>query len=185
MRGIKYEDLFAIVDFFYCGEANLFQENLDSFLSIAEELQLKGLMGKSEDNTAEADVNTKYSLPTPAPVNNANIQESTRQTPRSKTEATDRRVAVPSEYFSGDLMELQEKVKSMMEKSQNPYIGSKKAHPQKAGVCKVCGKEGMSSAIKDHIEANHLEGISIPCNLCEKICRYRNALKLHLVHHKR
>ena len=45
MRGVKSEDLLAIVDFLYCGEANVFQENLDSFLAIAEELKLKGLMG--------------------------------------------------------------------------------------------------------------------------------------------
>ena len=42
MRGVKSEDLLAIVDFLYCGEANVFQENLDSFLAIAEELKLKG-----------------------------------------------------------------------------------------------------------------------------------------------
>ena len=29
------------------GEANIFQENLDSFLALAEELKLKGLMGGS------------------------------------------------------------------------------------------------------------------------------------------
>ena len=45
MRGMKFEDLLAIIDFLYCGEANVFQENLDSFLAIAEELKLKGLMG--------------------------------------------------------------------------------------------------------------------------------------------
>ena len=45
MRGVKSEDLLAIVDFLYYGEANVYQENLDSFLAIAEELQLKGLMG--------------------------------------------------------------------------------------------------------------------------------------------
>ena len=49
MRGMKSHDLLAIVDFLYCGEANVFQENLDSFLAIAEEIQLKGLMGKPED----------------------------------------------------------------------------------------------------------------------------------------
>merc|ERR1719318_858019 len=46
MRGVKSEDLLAIVDFLYFGEANVYQENLDSFLAMAEELQLKGLMGK-------------------------------------------------------------------------------------------------------------------------------------------
>ena len=48
MRGLKSEDLMAIVDFLYFGEANVLQENLDSFLAIAEELRLKGLMGKSD-----------------------------------------------------------------------------------------------------------------------------------------
>ena len=44
MRGMKSDDLLAIVDFLYRGEANVFQQNLDSFLAIAEELQLKGLI---------------------------------------------------------------------------------------------------------------------------------------------
>merc|ERR1712208_259969 len=54
MRGVKSDDLLAIVDFLYCGEANVFQENLDSFLAVAEELQLKGLMGKP-DRTVQDD----------------------------------------------------------------------------------------------------------------------------------
>ena len=45
MRGVKSENLTAMVGFFYQGEANVFQENLDSFLALAEELQLKGLRG--------------------------------------------------------------------------------------------------------------------------------------------
>ena len=47
MRGLKSDDLRAIVDFLYNGEANVFQENLDSFLALAEELRLKGLMDRS------------------------------------------------------------------------------------------------------------------------------------------
>ena len=45
MRGLKSEDLVAIMDFLYCGEANVLQENLDPFLALAEELRLKGLTG--------------------------------------------------------------------------------------------------------------------------------------------
>ena len=44
MRGVKSDDLLAIVDFIYHGEANVCQGNLDYFLAIAEELQLRGLM---------------------------------------------------------------------------------------------------------------------------------------------
>ena len=43
MRGVNFEDLTAILDFLYLGEANLYQEKLESFLTIANELKLKGL----------------------------------------------------------------------------------------------------------------------------------------------
>ena len=59
MRGLKSEDLQAIIDFLYCGEANVFQENLDSFLSIAEELQLNGLMGNSDGGEQKLDADVQ------------------------------------------------------------------------------------------------------------------------------
>ena len=39
MRGIKSENLVAIVDFLYLGEANVLQENLDTFLFLATETE--------------------------------------------------------------------------------------------------------------------------------------------------
>merc|ERR1712200_327942 len=53
MRGVRPENLMAMVDFFYHGEANVYQENLDSFLVLAEELQLKGLRGNQTELDAE------------------------------------------------------------------------------------------------------------------------------------
>ena len=47
MRGVDFEVLEAIVDFLYRGEANVIQENLDLFLAITEELQIKGFMGQA------------------------------------------------------------------------------------------------------------------------------------------
>ena len=52
MRGCKFEDLSAVVDFLYLGEANVFQENLDGFLALAGELQLKGLSGNNHNEKA-------------------------------------------------------------------------------------------------------------------------------------
>ena len=43
MMGVKYEDLEAIIDFLYTGEANVSKENLDRFLSVAGDLKLNGL----------------------------------------------------------------------------------------------------------------------------------------------
>ena len=58
MRGLKSEDLVAMIDFLYFGEANVYQENLDSFLAVAEELQLKGLMGSGAEEEVDK-VNNK------------------------------------------------------------------------------------------------------------------------------
>ena len=79
---------------------------------------------------------------------------------------------------NADLQQLDEIVKSMMETS-NKMFQMGKQH-QRGKICKVCGKEGHATDIKRHIEAHHVEGVSIPCNLCEKIFRSRNSLRLHI-----
>ena len=43
LKGFESKDFESILDFLYFGEANVYQEDLDSFLAIAEEIQLKGL----------------------------------------------------------------------------------------------------------------------------------------------
>ena len=78
-------------------------------------------------------------------------------------------------FVCQDLQELDIKVKSMMEKSQNLVPNRNR----KADICKVCGKEGEGIAIRDHIEANHLEGVALSCNTCGKTCRSRMLLRRH------
>ena len=81
------------------------------------------------------------------------------------------------------MQDLDSTVKSMMETSQNAIMDGN--HQKKAKICKICGKEGPPTAIKNHIEANHLEGLSIPCNQCDKIFKSRGALCRHvLIHHR-
>ena len=48
MKGISSGDLMAMIDFLYFGEVNIYQENIDSFLAMADDLQLKGLQGNSK-----------------------------------------------------------------------------------------------------------------------------------------
>merc|ERR1712073_92960 len=43
LRGIKMKELNSIINFMYHGEANVDQANLNLFLSISEELKVKGL----------------------------------------------------------------------------------------------------------------------------------------------
>ena len=171
MRGVKSVDLMAIVDFLYIGETNVSQENLDSFLAVAEELELKGLTEEEK----------KENIPvcqeaTPVYKKEANISKSSmsKQTLGKTCDATVGTLALSSQ-FSGDLQDLNEKTNSMMEK-----MSKKNAAGKTIFRCKVCGKEApFSSDIKKHIESHHLEGVSIPCNTCEKVFRSRNSLSQH------
>ena len=74
-------------------------------------------------------------------------------------------------------------MKSMMVFSENadPY----RQDGTKARICKVCGKEGEMGNIIRHIEANHIAGISIPCDLCGQVVGTRHALAQHKSKHHR
>jgi len=43
LKGVKFTDLQAVLNFMYHGEVNVAQEELNSFLAVAEELRVKGL----------------------------------------------------------------------------------------------------------------------------------------------
>ena len=179
---MKSEDLEAIVDFLYCGEANVFQENLDSFLAIAEELQLKGLTGQDSGNdSAPPKIPPKETEPTfkreSKTSNETGLDPAKEygQIPMNENAKADRSVALTIP-LSGELEDLNNKVKAMLEKTHNVAGNGKKA----AYICKVCGKEGEYSNVKRHIESNHLEGVLIPCNLCGKTSRSRHALAMHM-----
>merc|ERR1719427_1737074 len=43
MKGVKYTDLQSVLNFMYHGEVNVAQEELNSFLAVAEDLRVKGL----------------------------------------------------------------------------------------------------------------------------------------------
>ena len=55
LKGVKYRDICSLLNFMYHGQVNVAQEELDSFLAIAEDLQVKGLTqtGKGDDNVQE------------------------------------------------------------------------------------------------------------------------------------
>jgi len=185
MRGLNSEDLVAIVDFLYYGEAKVNQENIESFLALAEELNLKGLTAngdtieKEEENIRKTEEKRTKSKPvvkteTTNEENSASLDDNYKLT--TDTVATGLKLNQPVTLVSiTDIQELDDIVKSMMAKSQNNYPN----RTMKMDTCTVCGKEGMGSAIKDHIEANHLEGVSLPCNNCEKTFRCRSVLRTY------
>ena len=51
MSGISYKNLASILDLIYNGEVNVAQEDLNSFLAIADEFQIKGLIKNRNTNS--------------------------------------------------------------------------------------------------------------------------------------
>ena len=87
---------------------------------------------------------------------------------------SEQNIAIP-EYM--DVQDMDARVKSMMEAGPNVLPHGK--GQIRAKICKVCGKEGAPSAIRDHIEVHHLEGIFLGCSTCEKTFKSRTSLRLH------
>ena len=97
---------------FYHGEANVFQENLDSFLAIAEELQLKGLMGKTDEKVENYKEDGKSLPSTFSPRNNEIPNPAVqRQEPNRNIHdlGENRTLAIPGNN-SGDFEELDNEV---------------------------------------------------------------------------
>ena len=175
LRGVRSIDLIAILDFLYCGETNVFQEDLASFLSIAEELQLKGVMrGAEEEEDKQTGISSRKKEK-PRHTDEAQIpkREVSAFPPNTKTEDFGNEISndkvVLTSDLSFDFQKLDEQINTMMRKS--PRKSEVEGALYVFYVCTICGKEGKSQHVKMHIEANHLEGISIPCNLCEKTLR--------------
>ena len=143
-------------------------------------LQLEGLMSNSQEIFWGK--NDRYLSQQSAPnINNETVGQ--KISPNLQSYAlvllVNSNLAVPGNIFV-DLGELEEKMKSLMDAISNLDPSGK----QKAKICKDCGKEGQGKVIKDHIEANHLEGVIIPCNICKKTFRYRNSFRKHAKEHQ-
>jgi len=62
LKGVKYTDLQAVLNFMYHGEVNVAQEELNSFLAVAEDLRVKGLT-QNQSGGNEKKVSGSYNQP--------------------------------------------------------------------------------------------------------------------------
>ena len=167
LDGISSHDLNKIMDYIYNGEVQIFQENLDRFLAVAQRFKLEGLMesGKgdsqqyisTEQNIAKEEDTEEEALP---------IHQN-YQNPKPRQVANAERVIVPISSDSA----------SEIENMVNQHI---ERDPAGVYKCKLCGKTTkFLSDMKKHIET-HLEGLSYPCQLCGKTYRSKNVLSNHI-----
>ena len=173
LEGVTALEINIILDYIYLGEAQLFQENLDRFLAIAQRFQLEGLVGDPGDTR----------LPT-----------------ESKSEPTEYEDWGSDNHYdsSSQQIETVEKVKKTPRvMKQRPHPGEIIAKVNLEGFnvtekinemtfdlgdgkaqCSVCEYQGVRKHVRQHVET-HIEGLSYDCDMCQKSFRSKNSLFFH------
>jgi len=201
MRGLTPEDLVAMLDFLYYGEANVHQEKVENFLLIADDLQIKGLTGNAKDddqNQFDQEQLKIKKIKVPKNHDETNPGKTTSNLSNIKIEGTSNlfeKIENKKDNYNNSwfiskkidrikydnydyIQSLDKEIESLMAKSDQ--IIRVAGVPRRAYTCKICGKEGQGRNIKHHIEINHIEGINIPCTFCEEKFKSRSSLFSHM-----
>ena len=173
MRGLKFSDLVAMVDFIYEGEAKIFQEDLERFLSLAGELELKGLSGSESKGDSP-----KYKS-----------ESSNHQNP-SRTSFGKKQMKEEDEKvnFEGDTNAIQRAiVPTHQNESKSSLIGSDTMRTINSLIekrfdrhaCLKCDYISTDKTnMKKHVE-RHIEGLAFPCNFCQKVFGSSQSFRNH------
>ena len=185
MRKVQAKDLLNIVTFMYRGEVDIFQEDLADFLSLAEELELKGLTGSDppseeekhiEVKTTQINMHTTPYLATPLLQDNKQaltdivkeFEELCSDSDKNKITAVDS-IDQTEKYSSSGAENLTERINSLIEKRNGFW------------TCKVCGKTPARNApfeISRHAQT-HLGWLSFTCNQCGIVFKSRRVMASH------
>ena len=91
LKGVKFSDLASILNFMYLGEASIAQDDLNKFLAVSEELQIKGLT-QEEKSVPCPQPQSKYSTSASKDTQQAQPRRSRKQpetTPRKQLASDD------------------------------------------------------------------------------------------------
>ena len=152
------------MDYIYNGEVQLFQEDLDSFLDVAQKLKIDGLIGSNQVADKEENIDDKFSNEVKHEDVIEEVQPS-EEVPKQERKA--RRQPTQSFAVSTLNSDTKEATDQLVIKNADNY------------ECRSCGKTARTSSdIRRHVEV-HIEGLSFECQTCGNTFRSRNALKTH------
>ena len=171
LDGVTSSELQSVLDYIYQGEVQVYQENLDRFLAVAERFQLEGLMNLPDTNKQEENVyQTLEELMSPTPTQSSGERRGYSQVKSSRSVKTETSAIVNiDEDTASNIEEIDAKIAEYIIRTNDNFYS-----------CKFCGKSGVKARkdMKNHVET-HLEGLSFPCQHCGKTFRSRNSLNSH------
>jgi len=114
LKGVKFTDLQAVLNFMYHGEVNVAQEELNSFLAVAEDLRVKGLTQNNSSNPKPKENSYRPPPPKSPPV-------STRPPDREPPAPPKRPRPAPTQSYQHD-DDIQEVVPVKSEPREHPIL---------------------------------------------------------------
>ena len=159
-----------MLDYMYQGEVQIFQEQLDDFLTVAQKLKIEGLIS-DEKNVKPSANNFEEAL-------NQNELNETYETIKSEMKNTESQSDMQFSSFNGSLT-VQDT--SELDKTVEDLI------VEENGImkCKVCGKIAKGTRksntrqnLRKHVEI-HIAGLTFECDICNKDFRLSESLRTH------
>ena len=164
MRGIKHQQLQAILQFMYSGEARIGQEDIDEFIAVGRELKVKDLSNNSVDVNAKTDDIT-------------DLEDKQRQ--KSETYQVDNLENTDDPYNStnSDISVTEDIAEE--ENKNRTQITTKDEANDGFHYCHLCEIKTVSKgSLKMHIESIH-DGIRYECGQCDYMATKQGNLKRH------
>ena len=154
LDGINFSELNNVLDYIYNGEVNIYQEELDRFLQVAQKLEIRGLL-----RTKEQELVNKIEVIDEPTLLEAGIVESETQ--------EGKKISMNSKDFQS-IEDLDIYIEKQIIKTDGGY------------KCYICKKTSNRSwNIKEHVEVMHIDGLSFDCSICGKTLSSRYALRKH------
>ena len=160
LSGVDSTSLGFVLDYIYQGEVQIYQNELDNFLEVAQKLKIEGLLSTEEPETKHE----------------PHFADQKVESFPSEPDYTEMEVVKTNKIRSGDnekvvaltdMAEVDEKIQQLMEKRDGTFH------------CKACYySTKWNTNIKEHVE-KHIDGLSYPCQFCDKTFRSRNSLRVH------
>ena len=172
MRGVKKAQMMPILDFLYCGQVSLLENDLEGFLFVANDLGLKGLAFDNDQNNESIVHEKKFGHDekrSDIEKGASKIYEDGEVSGKESTGFEELRSKLPKAFkmteksldtlsSSDDTKLTEDDQESVMEKVEGVWS------------CKVCGKTtGIQKGhLREHVRI-HMQPRKISCKLCGKM----------------
>ena len=167
LSGFSSKDLNLVMDYIYQGEVQIYQDDLDNFLSVAQKLNIEGLIGgslTSESNAASKEEEIEITEEFEESDKHSKFKSPKKVKPHHAKKVVDPTTLV-NQLLSID--DVKATVEELIECDGDSWI------------CKTCGKKcSMKPDMRKHVEI-HIEGLSYECQLCGQTFRTRTILNNH------